>query len=150
MVVVVLQTYSVNASGITLNTGDALPLNVNDISTFCKVLHTAGASVIEIKKSGYYQINFSSSGYNTGAVEEGTAYSGMYAFQLNNKNVPIVNAIASASSTADTDVTNVGFSVLVYVPRSCCAVDNNASLTINYLGQVGTVYNANVTVVKLG
>ena len=145
-----LQSYSMNNSGITLNTNDAVPFNINNINTRCKVTHAAGTPTIEINQSGYYQINFSSFGYNTGAVVEGTDYSGMYAFQLNNKGVPIVNAIASASSTSDETVENVSFSVILYVPPSCKAVNNNASLTVNYLGQVGTLFGTNITVIRLG
>ena len=144
-----LQTYSFNSNGITLATGDSVLFNVTDIDTRCGVSHASGTATIEINQSGYYEINFSSFGYNTGAVVEGTDYSGMYAFQLNNKGVPIVNAIASASSTSDTEIENVGFSILVHVPPSCKVVNNNAVLTINYLGQEGTLLGANLTVKRL-
>lgn len=145
-----LQTYSVSSNGIGVLNDNPVLFNVNDINTRCKVTHTAGSATVEITQKGYYQINFNSYGYNTGAVVEGTDYSGMYAFQLNNKGVPIVNAVASASSTSNTEVANVGFSVIVYVPPSCMAVNNNAELTINYLGQEGTILGANLTVVKIG
>lgn len=145
-----LQTYTLNNSGVTLNTGDAVPFNINLINTRCKVTHTAGTPTIEINQRGYYQITFSSFGYNTGAVVEGTDYSGMYAFQLNNKGVPIVNAVTAESSTSDTEVSNVMFSTILYVPPSCKVVDNNMSLTVNYLGQVGTLLGANLSVVKIG
>lgn len=147
---IVLQTYTINSNGVTLNTNDSVPFNINDINTMCKVTHVAGSPTIEIRQRGYYQITFSSSGYNTGAVEEGTDYSGMYAFQLNNKGVPIVNAVTSASSTAEAEVENVTMSVIIFVPPSCDIVNNNAVLTVNYLGQVGTLLSANLTVVKLG
>lgn len=138
-----------NSNGIVLSTNESVPFNVTDIDTMCKIKHTSGTPTIEINKHGYYQITFSSFGYNTGAVVEGTDYSGTYSFQLNNKGVQVANAIASASSTADTDIVNVGFSVIVHVPPSCVVVDNNASLTVNYLGQEGTLFGANLTVVKL-
>ena len=145
-----LQTYSMNSSGIELATNDAVPFNVNDINTCNKVVHVAGTTTIEINKCGYYKVTFTSFGYNTGEVVEGTDYSGMYAFQLNNKGIPVTNAVASASSTSSTGVENVVFSVIVHVPPSCCMVNNNASLTVNYLGQAGTLLGANLTVTKLG
>ena len=145
-----LQTYTLNNNGVTLNTGDAVPFNINLVNTRCKVTHVAGTPTIEINQRGYYQITFTSFGYNTGAVVEGTDYSGMYAFQLNNKGVPIVNAVTAESSTSDTEVSNVMFSTILYVPPSCKIVDNNMSLTVNYLGQVGTLLAANLSVVKIG
>lgn len=144
-----LQTYTMNTDGVALTSGDAVQFNVKDVDTCNKLQHIAGTPTIEINKSGYYQITFSSFGYNTGAVVEGTAYSGMYAFQLENKGVPVANAIASAASASDTEIENVGFSVIVRVPPSCCAVNNNAVLTVNYLGQEGVLLGANLTVVKL-
>ena len=145
-----LQTYTLNNNGVTLNTDDAVPFNINLVNTRCKVTHVAGTPTIEINQKGYYQITFSSFGYNTGAVVEGTDYSGMYAFQLNNKGVPIVNAVTAESSTSDAEVSNVMFSTILYVPPSCKVVDNNMSLTINYLGQVGTLLSANLSVIKIG
>jgi hypothetical protein len=145
----VLQTYTVSSNGVELNTGDSVVFNIDDIDSNCKIVHIAGTPSIEINQRGYYMVTFTSSGYNTGAVVEGTPYTGMYAFQLSNKGVQIVNSVASASSTADTDVVNVSFSVLIYVPPSCKVVDNNAVLTVDYLGQVGTLNSANLTVIKL-
>lgn len=145
-----LQTYTINNNGVTLNTGDLVPFNVNDVSTRCKVTHVAGTPTIEISQRGYYRVTFSSFGYNTGAVVDGTDYTGMYAFQLNNKGASIINAVASASSTSDTEVENVIFSVIVQVLPSCEVVNNNASLTVKYLGQVGTMLNANLTIEKIG
>lgn len=145
-----LQTYTLSNNGITLVADNAVPFNINAVNTRCKVTHVAGTPTIEISQRGYYQITFSSFGYNTGAVVEGTDYSGTYTFQMNNKSIPVINAIGSASSTADTDIVNVGFSTILYVPPSCKAVNNNAELTINYLGQEGTVLAANLSVVKIG
>ena len=144
-----LQTYTVNSNGITLNNGDVVPFNIDSVDTCCNITHVAGTPVVEINKQGYYQINFSSFGYNTGAVVEGTDYSGTYSFQLNNKDVPIVNAVASASSTANTAVVNVAFSIILYIPPSCKAINNNAFLTVKYLGQEGALLNANLSVIKL-
>ncbi len=134
---------------MTLSTGATVPFNINSVNTSCKVVHAAGTPTIEINKPGYYKIDFSSFGYNTGAVEAGTPYSGTYSFQLYNKDVPVVNAVASASSTAETAIENVMFSTILYVPPSCCAINNNASLTIRYLGQDGTLLNANLSVIRL-
>lgn len=144
-----LQTYTVNETGLTLLTGAAVPFNINSINTGCKVIHAAGTPTIEINRSGYYKIDFSSFGSNTGAVVAGTPYSGTYSFQLYNKDVPVVNAVASASSIAATAIENVMFSTILYIPPSCCAVNNNASLTIRYLGQEGTLLNANLSVIRL-
>ena len=148
--IIVLQTYSFNSNGIVLNTNESIPFNIVNVNTNCGVSHSSGSTSIEINKSGYYEITFSSFGYNTGAVVEGTDYSGMYAFQLYNKGIPVVNAIASSSSTADTEVENVMFSVILNVLPSCKMVNNNAILTVNYLGQEGTLFGANLTVKKLG
>ena len=145
-----LQTYTASNSGITLVTDEAVPFNINAVNTRCKVTHAAGTPTIEISQKGYYQITFSSFGYNTGAVVAGTDYSGTYTFQLNNKAIPVVNAIGSASSASATNVVNVGFSTILYIPPSCRAINNNAELTINYLGQEGNVLYANLSIVKIG
>lgn len=150
MVVILLQTYTVNSNGVTLNTNDAVVFNINDINTMCKVVHAAGTPTIEINQKGYYRITFSSIGYNTGAVVAETDYSGMYAFQLQNKGIPVVNAIAGSASASDAEIENVMFSVILYVPPSCRVVNNNAELTVNYLGQVGTINLANLTIEKIG
>ena len=63
--------------------------------------------------------------------------------------IQVEEAVASASSTADTDIVNVSFSTILQVRPSCKAIDNNAVLTVNYLGQVATGNLANLTVIKL-
>lgn len=144
-----LHTYTVNNTGVNLANGAVVSFNVDNVDTCCNISHTAGSPVIEINKAGYYLIIFSSFGYNTGAVVEGTDYSGTYSFQLNNKDVPVVNAVASASSTSNTMVENVMFSTILYVPPSCRAIDNNAFLTVKYLGQEGTILNGNLSIIRL-
>lgn len=144
-----LQTYTYNSTGLTLNTNDSILFNVDSIDTDCRVDHTSGTTAIEIDKPGYYMVSFNSFGYNTGAVVEGTPYTGTYTFQLFDKGVAVQNAIASASSTADTDIVNLSFSTIIQVRPSCRAIDNNAVLTVNYLGQEGTVNLANLSIFKL-
>ena len=144
-----LQTYTLSSAGITLNTNDSVPFNTNSLNTLCKVVHTAGSPSIEINRPGYYQVTVNSFGYNTGEVVEGTPYSGTYTLQLFNKGVAVENAIASASSTSSTAVENIEFSVIIKVNPSCCMVDNNAVLTLNYLGQEGTLSFVNLTIERL-
>lgn len=145
-----LQTYTFNSTGVTINTNESMLFNIDSIDTDCRIDHTSGTTAIEIDKPGYYYVSFNSFGYNTGAVEADTPYTGTYTFQLSDKGVPVQNAIASASSTADTDIANIGFSTIILVRPSCKAIDNNAVLTVNYLGQVGTVNLANLSIFKLG
>ena len=144
-----LQTYTYNSTGFTLNTNDSVLFNVDVVDTDCRIDHQSGTTAIEIDKPGYYLISFNSFGYNTGAVVEGTPYTDTYTYQLFNKGVALQEAVASASSTADTDVVNVSFSTILQVRPSCQAVNNNAVLTVNYLGQVATGNLANLTIVKL-
>ena len=144
-----LQTYTYNSTGFTLNTNDSVLFNIDVVDTDCRVDHQSGTTAIEIDKPGYYLITFNSFGYNTGAVVEGTPYTGTYTYQLFNNGIPIQEAVASASSTADTDIVNVYFSTILQVRPSCKAIDNNAVLTANYLGQVATGNLANLTVIKL-
>ena len=144
-----LQTYTYNSTGLTLNTNDSVLFNVDSIDTDCRVDHTSGTTAIEIDKPGFYMVSFNSFGYNTGAVVEGTPYTGTYTFQLFDKGVAVQNAVASASSTADTDIVNLSFSTIIQVRPSCRAIDNNAVFTVNYLGQEGTVNLANLSIFKL-
>lgn len=144
-----LQTYTLSSAGITLNTNDSVPFNTNSLNTYCKIKHVAGSPSIEINHAGYYQVTVNSFGYNTGDVVEGTPYTGTYTLQLFNKGVAVENAIASATSTSSATVENIEFSVIIKVNPSCPMVDNNAVLTLNYLGQVGTLSFVNLTIVKL-
>ena len=144
-----LQTYTFNSTGLAINTNDSVLFNIDTIDTDCRVDHLSGTTAIEIDKPGYYKVDFNSFGYNTGAVVEGTPYTGTYTFQLFDKGVAVQNAVASASSTADTDIVNVSFSTIILVRPSCRAINNNAVLTVNYLGQVGTMNLANLSIFKL-
>lgn len=144
-----LETYSVSALGVEIATDAGVVFNINSEDTDCRISHVAGTSVIEIDKPGYYLINFSSTGYNTGAASTVDSSDGTYSFQLFNNGVAIQNAQARATSTASTDIANVGFQTILRVNRSCPVVDNNASLEVRYLGQAGTILNANLTILKV-
>ena len=144
-----LETYTISALGVPLITDQSVVFNVDSEDTDCRINHAAGTATVEINKPGYYLVKFNSTGYNTGAASTVDSSDGTYSFQLFNNGVAIQNAQARATSTASTDIANVGFQTILRVNRSCPVVDNNASLEVRYLGQAGTILNANLTILKV-
>ena len=144
-----LNVYSVSDLGISLTTNQSVAFNVDSTDTCCRIDFTAGSSVIGIDKPGYYLVHFNSTGYNTGEASTVDSSDGTYSFQLYNNGIAVPNAKARATSTSDAVIANVSFETIIEVKRSCCMVNNNASLTVNYLGQAGTLLDATLTIVKL-
>ena len=141
------QAYLSNTAGASITTNQAVDFNVEVLDTDCRI--SSNGTNIKINKPGRYLVEFSSTGYNTGTATTPDSSDGTYSFQLNNNGQPIISGAARAASTADTDIVNVYFSTIVTVKPSCCMVDNNADLTITYLGQAGTIFLANVIITKL-
>ena len=144
-----LETYTLSSLGITLNNEDSIVFNSNSEDTDCRISHVAGTATVEIDKPGYYLIKFNSVGYNTGAASTVDSSDGTYSFQLYNNGVPVQNAQARATSTADTDIVNVSFDTILRVNRSCEIVNNNASLEVKFLGQAGTLLTATLIILKV-
>ena len=63
--------------------------------------------------------------------------------------VAVVDAISTESSTATTDINTLNFATIVQVKPSCCAVDNQTSLTFINTGVAATYTNVSVTITKL-
>lgn len=141
------QAYLSNTQGASLATNQDVDFNVEVLDTDCRI--SSNGTNIKINKPGRYLVEFSSIGYNTGAASTPDSSDGTYSFQLNNNSIPVVSGAARSASTADTDIANVYFSTIVTVRPSCCMVDNNANLTVTYLGQAGTVFLANIIITKL-
>lgn len=141
-----LQASVVSTNGTSLATNEIVNFNTV-LDTDCRVANNNGT--INIDKPGRYLIQFNSVGYNTGEATTPDASEGTYSFQLFNNGVAVSNAFARATSTANTAIANVSFETILTVNRSCCVVDNDANLTVQYLGQAGTMYLANIIITKL-
>lgn len=144
-----LETYTISDLGVSLNTGDSVVFNTNNVDSCCKITHVAGTPVVSITRPGYYVVEFNATGYNTGAASTVDSSDGTFSFQLYNNSIAIPNAQARATSIADTAIANISFQTIVQVKPSCPMVNNNASLEVKFLGQAGTLLAGTLTVFRV-
>lgn len=137
-----LQSYTLNASGLAVVTDQSLNFENNLVLTGCTATHTAGGTTIALNKPGYYMVHFNGYGATTTTAGEVTVT--MY---INGEEAPY--AAASAYSGAATDVTNLAFSTLVQVRPSCPSIDNAVRLTFVNEGVDATYNMYNVVVTKI-
>lgn len=131
---------AINVADQTVAT-DGLVAFAEADATGCSITAT-GAGGVKINSAGVYLVIF-----NADVAESGTA--GDVTAQLRKNAIPVAGAEATESSTAETDIVNLSFATVIDVPRSCCCVDNDATLTVANTG-VGAIYsNASIVVVKL-
>lgn len=124
----------------TLATGAVI-----EYSTFKETggaLEDIGSTGIKINKSGLYYVSF-----DVSATVSATA--GNITVQLIKDGAPVPYVVATESSTATTDVVNLGFSTVVEVLGSCGCVVNKPTFTVENTGVGAILYNANFKVVKL-
>lgn len=128
----------------TQNVGVNIPLifNTNKIKTGCTVTHSEGSSTFSLNKPGFYFVTLK-------AIGSTTATTGNLTIQMYQNGVAVVDAISTESSTATTDISTLNFATIVQVKPSCCAVDNQTSLTFVNTGVAATYTNVSVTITKL-
>lgn len=131
-------------TSLAVLTNEALNFNIDSIKTGCTVTHSPGSTTFSLNKPGFYFVTFN----GVGAATDTPVGNIIVQLQQNGANVP--GALTSAASTtALTDVESLGFSTIIQVKPSCCAVDNNVNLTFVNTGIPTTFSNINVAITKL-
>lgn len=110
----------------------------NNLPASRAIFHTAGSNTVNTLY-GLYLVAFNADVSPTAAGDIG--------FQLLNRGVAVPGAEATVTG-ATGDTYNVGFTTLLSIPRSCCAVNNNAALQVQATA-AGTLSNASLSVVRL-
>lgn len=136
----VLDTYTLTDTAVAAN--GLLPLEQNQLLIGCAITHTPGSTTIILNEPGLYLVNFDADGYATGET-------GSFTVQLYNNGVAVPSAVSTSSSTSSTDAETIGFSTIIQVKPSCCAIDNTANLTFVNTGVASTYTTINVNVIKL-
>lgn len=136
----VLDAYTLTDTEVAVN--GLLPLEQNQLLTGCAITHIPGSTSIILNEPGLYLINFDADGYATGGT-------GSFTVQLYNNSIAVPSAVSTSSSTSSTDAETIGFSTIIQVKPSCCAIDNTANLTFVNTGVASTYTTINANVIKL-
>lgn len=113
----------------------------NNQKTGCSIeLETP--NIIELCNSGLYLVEF-----NGSAATSETA--GDITVQLQRNGVNVSGALATNTSSATTDIESLSFSTIIDVLPSCCAVNNQTSLSVVNTGIAATFANVAINIVKL-
>lgn len=107
--------------------------------TGCSIDFTTGSTTISLTKPGLYLVEFNATVTNAGTT-------GNVVAQLQKNGVNVPGATATTSSTSTTVLT---FTQIIEVNPSCCAVNNDANLTVVNTGVAANYSNFNINVVKL-
>lgn len=132
---------SYNSAQQILSVDGLVSFDTDRIKTGCTITHTPGSTTFTLTRPGYYYISFNTivSSTETGNV----------VVQLRNGTTLIPGAIASADVAATTDIDTIGFSTIIRVPPSCCAIDNTAVISIINSGISATLTSPNINITKL-
>lgn len=133
-----ISSYNITSQEVAIN--GLLTFTTDRILTGCTA--TRNGQTFQLNKPGYYYVTFNADGAATTAV-------GDIVVVLQNNGVAVPGAIATFTTTAADDATNLAFSTIIRVPPSCCAVDNTASLTLVNTGVATTYTNVNINITKL-
>ena len=133
-----LSSYNNTSQEVAIN--GLLTFTTDRILTGCTA--TRNGQTFQLNKPGYYYVTFNADGAATTAV-------GDIVVVLQNNGVAVPGAIATFTTTVADDATNLGFSTIIRVPPSCCAVDNTANLTLVNTGVAATYTNVNINITKL-
>ena len=136
----VLDTYTLTDS--TVSTNGLLPLEQNYLLTGCAISHSPGSTTITLNEPGIYLINFDAEGSTAGGT-------GGFTVELYKNGVAVPGATSTSGSTSTTDVETIGFSKIIQVKPSCCAIDNTANLTFVNTGESSIYTTISVNVIKL-
>lgn len=136
----VLDTYTL--TDVTIAANGSLPLEQNYLSIGSAICHMPGATSIQIDTPGLYLINFDAEGSTAGGT-------GNLTVQLYENSVAVPGAQSTSGSTSTTDIQTIGFSKVIQVKPSCCAVDNTATLSFVNTGESAIYTTIQVSVIKL-
>lgn len=134
-----INAYSLTSQSLTAN--ENLIFDNTKIITGCSVRHFDGLATFTITKPGYYFVTFNGTITDTAA--------GNVSVQLLNNDEEVDGAAASATIAATTDEQSLGFSTIIKVLPSCCAIDNTTVLKISNVGADATFSVANIVITKL-
>ena len=110
--------------------------------TGCSIDFTAGGTTVVLDKPGLYLVEFNATVANQGTTGNITA-------QLRKNGVDVPGATATTASASTTDLRTVTFTQIIEVNPSCCAINNDANLTVVNTGVAANYSNFNINVVKL-
>ena len=133
-----INSYNITPQAVV--TDEALTFNANKIKTGCTITHASGTASFSLDKSGFYFITFN------GDASAETA--GTLSVQLFGNDTAILGASSAVTAAVDTTYT-LSFSTLVQVLPSCCACNNDMTLTVVNTGVDATYSNANIVITKL-
>ena len=126
----------------TLAVNGVLAFTTDRIKTGCTVSHTEGGTTFTLNRPGYYYI-----AVNADVAASEAAGNLTLSLYQNGVAVPGAESTSNAATVATNN--SLGFSTIVQVRPSCCAVSNAASLTIVNTGAAATISNANIVITKL-
>lgn len=135
-----LSTYTTNNAAVAVN--GALPLEQNSVLVGNAITHTPGSTTITLSCPGIYLVSFDAEGSTT-------AGTGSFTTALFNNGVAVPGAESTSGATSTTNVETIGFTSIIQVRPSCCAVNNVANLTFINTGAASTYTTINVNVVKI-
>ena len=134
----------VSLASQTLTTGSNITFDTNRVATSCSSQHMAGSPAVILNRPGYYYVSF-----NTIATATAETETAPITVQLFNEEDEIPGAVASVTSTANTDDINLAFSTIVRIRPSCCSIDNTGILTFKSTGADATFTTTNVVVLYI-
>ena len=133
-----INSYTITSQAVL--TDNTLDFDVNKVKTGCTITHTSGTASFSLNKPGFYFVTF-----NGDASAEAA---GTLSVQLFGNSVAIPGASAAVTAAVDTTYT-LSFSTIVQVRPSCCACNNEMTLTVVNTGADATYTNANIVITKL-
>ena len=119
--------------------GDYINFDYNRLHTGVSISHADGSSVVRLNSPGLYLGTFD------GTFTIGVA--GSATVQLYNKGVAVPAAEDTVSGTTAVP-RGLHFATLIDVKPSCCAVENNAALSVN-ISADGVFSAASINVLKV-
>lgn len=126
---------------------DKLVFGANRIETGRMITHIEDSTTFKINRCGYYLVSFNGdAAFNCEVNPQKIAESEFLTVQLKDGDVDIPGAKVSILSDG---VQNLAFSTIVYSRPSCCAVDNDTSLTFVNTGAEAVYSNVNVVITRL-
>ena len=129
---------AVTTRDLTVAAGDYINFDYNRVDTGKSISHADGSSVVRLNSPGLYLVTFD------GTFTIGTA--GSATVQLYNKGVAVPAAEDTVSGTTAVP-RGLHFTTLIDVRPSCCAVSNEAALSVG-IDVAGEFSDVAITVVK--
>jgi len=133
--------YAYNNADQELAVGGAVLYPFIGIQTGCTATLAAGSGSVRLSRPGLFMVHFNADAAGVAA--------GDVTFQLFRNGVEVPGAEGTASSTAATDVVNIGFTAIVRVEPTCPCNTAGVTLVVQNTGVAATASNAAITVTKI-